>query len=229
MVAKKKEVIEHIDYAKENVVLAGQLTKRNEQYIHDLDKALSLANVSELDRQRLAYTMMQELIQNQKTGKTARQLYGTVAEQTKRILEGPKEDETKPSTDWKLFLDGGLLMGSFFMIMTGISANSQSLGIVSMLLNYVIMGLAMLVLTKASPKYQEMMKASTHKWVALFKYLMITILTMLICVLGIFVTSFIPAVINPVLDKSIYLIIGVITLGAKFYLKKKLNIRGGLF
>ena len=64
----------------ENRQLEQNLTKRNEQYIFDLKKSLKAANLSEEELALALHGILPELVAGQKTGKTARQLFGTVSE-----------------------------------------------------------------------------------------------------------------------------------------------------
>ena len=67
-------------YVSENRELEKQLTKRNQQYIFDLKKSLEAANLSEEEKTVALHEMLPILVQEQKGGKTARQLFGTVSE-----------------------------------------------------------------------------------------------------------------------------------------------------
>lgn len=215
-----------IDYPKENLALYQELTKRNQQYMYDFDKALQAANVSTAKRHEIKYDMMITLVKAQKKGLTARQLYGTVAQQVATVLNGPQEDLSKPSPDWQLFIDGGLMLGSAFMILSGLTAQNR-LGILSLLLNFLFAGMAMLVVTKASPKYIGTTNVRNKKF--LTRYIGATILGMLIWMVGIMVLPLVPEAINPVLDGMIYIIIGLGALVLRFYLKRLWNIRGTMF
>lgn len=75
----------------ENRQLEQNLTKRNEQYIFDLKKSLKAANLSEEELALALHGILPELVAGQKTGKTARQLFGTVSERTEAILNKPAE------------------------------------------------------------------------------------------------------------------------------------------
>lgn len=224
----KKEEIITIDYHNENKALLGRLTKRNEQYIYDLEKVLQQSSIKDDTLVQLKYEMMLQMIEAQPKGVTAKQLFGTVTERAKFILEGPKEDLSKPSEDWKLYLDGALLMGSVFMLLSGIS-NSQQLGIVTLILNYFIVGFAMLVMAKAAHEYKTTVVTEKAKWKPTVKYMVKSAGSMIIWFLGLTLLMLIPVSINPVLSQPIYLGVGVVTFGLKLYFKKKLKIRGGIF
>lgn len=215
-----------IDYAIVNVELYKQLNKRNQQYIYDLDKALQAGNVANVKRNQLKHEMMTELVEAQKQGKTARQLYGTVSQQVANILTGPKEDFSKPSPDWQLFIDGALMIGSIFTMVAGFSTSYQ-FGIVSLFINLIFAGFAVLIITKASPKYLGVTNVTNKKF--LVRYVLATLLGMAVWMLGMMVMPVVPEAINPILDKTAYVVIGIALLGLRFFLKHKLMIRGTIF
>ena len=70
------------EIVKENNSLETKLTKRNQQYIFDLKKSLEAANLSEEEKVKALHDILPTLVAEQKGGKTARQLFGTVSERT---------------------------------------------------------------------------------------------------------------------------------------------------
>lgn len=221
-----KEQVVTIDYATENVELYKQLNKRNQQYMYDFDRALQEKNIAVEKSDAVKFEMMNALIKAQKKGITARQMYGTVSQQVNHVVSGPKQDLSKPSSDFHLFVDGGLMLGSIFMIISGFTPQ-QRLGIMSLVLNFLFAGLAMLIITKASPKYIGTTDVKNKRF--LIRYIGSTILGMLIWMVGMMVIQFIPEAINPVLDGTVYIVLGLVTLALRFYIKKAWNIRGTLF
>lgn len=227
----KVESQEQVNYSVENEQLVTKLTKRNEQYMHDLDKSLVKEGVDSQKRERIKHDMMTQLIDVQKKGGTARQLFGTVSDQTKVILHGGQKtgDAQDVSPNWQLYLDGALFMGSVFMILSALSATANQLGIVTLLLNYFLAGAAMLVISKATPQYKHNTQTQQNKWKPLIIYFLMTGVAMVVWLIGMTALMLIPTAINPILPSSVYLLIGGVTLALKFYLKRKLNIRGGAF
>ena len=65
---------------------------------------------------------------------TARQLFGTVTERVQSIVAGPVKDPDAKSPDWQIAVDGGLLVGGLFALVTGVmlmlnpSADTQPMG-----------------------------------------------------------------------------------------------------
>lgn len=215
-----------IDYATENTKLYKQLNKRNQQYMYDFDRALQDKNIALEKSDAVKFEMMTALVKSQKKGITARQMYGTVLQQVNNVLSDPKQDASKPSPDFHLFVDGGLMIGSLFMIISGMTSQ-QRLGIVALLMNFLFAGLAMLIITKASPKYIGTTDVKNKRF--LIRYTGSTLLGMLIWMVGMAALQFIPEAINPVLDGIVYIVLGLVILALRFYIKKSWNIRGTMF
>lgn len=215
----------------ENKALWGQLTKRNEQYMISLDRTLTNASYDEDNKHILYNQMMTKLVLNQKTGVTARRLYGTVTECAENILQEHEEailSERSPS--WMIALDGGLLLGSIFSLISGVTmftsgSGQPGMGLISLILNFIAGGLAMLVISK----YQPDQTAPKGKK-GFGKYIIATTAAMLFWMLAMTVIMVVvPESINISMPPAVYLAIGIAGLAAKFYFKKKLHITGGLF
>ena len=95
------------------------LTKRNEDYLFHLDKALTEKNYDPEQKEQVLTEMYQELKEKQKQGVVATKLYGTVTEKAELIVNGPKKSEapTELPKFWILALDNGLIMFIMFCIM----------------------------------------------------------------------------------------------------------------
>ncbi|MGP6140369.1 MULTISPECIES: DUF1129 domain-containing protein [unclassified Jeotgalibaca] len=216
----------------ENNALWSELTKRNEQYMVGLDRALKQANYDEENKHVLYNKMMTELVSNQKSGTTARQLYGTVSECAENILQQHEESIVpERSPNWLIAIDGGLLLGSIFALISGISlltsdANVQpGMGIISLILNFIAGGLSMLVISKYQPDPNAPKGKKGYG-----KYIAATTIAMLFWMLAMTATmALVPPAINISLSAPAYLVIGGLGFALKFYLKKKFTITGGLF
>ena len=101
-------------YVSENRELEKQLTKRNQQYIFDLKNLWR--QLIFLKKKKLSHYMrcLPILVQEQKGGKTARQLFGTVSERTEAIITKPVEQ--KESGPFLMWLDNTLLILGIFWI-----------------------------------------------------------------------------------------------------------------
>ncbi|CZQ85495.1 DUF1129 domain-containing protein [Trichococcus ilyis] len=216
----------------ENKALWQSLTKRNEQYMLGLDRTLRAANLEEGRREEIYNKMMRELAEAQKTGKTARQLYGTVSECASNILVNPADAEVSVrSSDLLIAMDGGLLLGAIFALISGVSllTNSEEgvigMGLISLILNFLVGGITMLVISKYTPNpdapkgekgFGKYILATTG---AMLSWMLIMTASMM----------FIPASINVAMPAFAYIAIGAVAFAAKIYLKKKYHIMGGIF
>lgn len=211
------------------------LTKRNQQFMVSLDKHLTASGMSDGIKETIFSEMTDTLLEGQQNGQTARQLYGTPTETAEVIYKQNFQDETvlTKSPDWQIALDGGLILGSIFTFIAGVSAftNSDqpesmlSMGLITLILNYVVGGFAMLATSKVMPD----MDAPKGKK-GYFKYFGVSSLAMIIWVFAITISAAIlPPVINPTFSAEIYLLIGAATFALRFFLKKKFNIVGGIF
>ncbi|SEK73148.1 Uncharacterized membrane-anchored protein [Carnobacterium iners] len=220
---------EQITAQEENKELFGQLTKRNEQYMMSLDKALIAGNISEEKRVIIYNEMLKNLINGQKSGQTARQIYGTVTERTNDLLASPKDNDTGRSEDWKIMLDGGLLMGAMFALITGISAfigsgQGSEMGIITMILNFIIGGFVILLISKNLPNKNKGKKGNTLRYILVSTSGMLGWMFIMTASMAL-----LPSSINILMSAGVNIAIGVTAFAAKMYFKRKLNIRGGLF
>ncbi|WP_414839373.1 DUF1129 domain-containing protein [Carnobacterium sp. TMP28] len=220
---------EQVTAQEENKVLFGQLTKRNEQYMMSLDKALIAGNISEEKRVVIYNEMLKNLINGQKSGQTARQIYGTVTERTNDLLASPKDNNTGRSEDWKIMLDGGLLMGAMFALITGLSAfigkgQGSEMGIITMILNFIIGGFVILLISKNVPDKNKGKKGNTLRYILVSTSGMLGWMFIMTASMAL-----LPSSINILMSAGVNIAIGVTAFAAKMYFKRKLNIHGGLF
>ncbi len=218
------------NYVAENRALEQELTKKNQQYIFDLKKSLAAANLSEEEKAVALHDMLPLLVQEQKTGRTARQLFGTVSERTEAILNKPEEvKETKPVFMW---LDNALLILGVFGLMLGTMGlffrNSVEVyGLITLFLMAGFGGWVFYLMYKYVYQY-ERPGADKSKRPKLWKILLILGGAFLAWVLIIGVSALIPPFINIILPPLRLVIVGGSALGIRYYLKKKYNIVGSL-
>lgn len=210
-----------------NQLLRNQLTKKNEQYMLQLDRSLVAANFNEEQREQLYHEMLTELVAKQKTGLTARQIYGTVTERVSEILNEKVNKHQTKSPDWHIALDGGLLMGGLFSLMSGVTmylnpSQTASMGLITLLLNFIVGGLVLLLLSKFAPDFSKP-KGETGYW----KYLGVSLVSLVVwLVLVMAFQTLLPNSINISMPFIVYILIGTIAIGLKWYLKKILGIKG---
>ncbi|MER2063280.1 MAG: DUF1129 family protein, partial [Alkalibacterium sp.] len=162
--AKKNNANEQesqVDYAakeKENAALFDQLTNKNQEYMIKLNRRLDDANMSEERKTIIFNDMLKNIVAEQANHVTARTIYGTVTDQARYLIEGKRGVLEKPverSESWKLWLDGALLLGGMFAVITGISyftGNEEAgLGLMTLILNFILGGFAVMIITKYAP------------------------------------------------------------------------------
>ncbi|SFC65941.1 Uncharacterized membrane-anchored protein [Alkalibacterium subtropicum] len=228
---KSNEQESQIDYAakeKENAALFDQLTNKNQEYMIKLNRRLDDANMSGERKTIIFNDMLKKIVAEQANHVTARSLYGTVTDQARYLIEGKQgvvEQPEERSESWKLWLDGALLLGGMFAVITGISYftgnEGAGLGLLTLILNFILGGFAVMIITKYAPR--PGVKGG------FLKYVLATTLTMVVWImLMAFGTALIPAALNPVIPGPYTLAIGLVAFLAKWYLKKKLDIKGTL-
>lgn len=232
--AKKKETVEQEpqvtveDKKRENDALSEQLTNKNKEYMVKLNRKLDEAGFAEDNKIMVFNEMLKNIVSQQPNHITARKLYGTVTDQARYLTETAQGEITEPaerSEWWKIYLDGALLLGGMFAVITGISYfigdQEAGLGLITMILNFLLGGVAVMVITKYAP--QPGVKGG------FIKYIVATTLTMLLWILLMaFGTAMLPQSLNPLIPGSYTLVIGVLAFAAKWYLKKTLKIQGTL-
>lgn len=208
------------------------LTKRNEDYLFHLDKALTEKNYDPEQKEQVLTEMYQELKEKQKQGVVATKLYGTVTEKAELIVNGPKKSEapTELPKFWILALDNGLIMFIMFCIMytlLGVFSPKQadvSGGWITLLATSTIAGVGLAFF------YRSMLSARKEKgkkrWI---KTLLITLELILIWVVAFGVIAFIPVSINRTMEPIVYAILAGIGYLVRRYLKKKYNFRSVMF
>ena len=232
--AKNKKTNEQdtaIDYEakeKENAALFDQLTNKNQEYMIKLNRRLDDANMPEEQKTVIFNDMLKNIVAEQANHVTARTLYGTATDQARYLIEGKQGVQVKtekPSESWKIWLDGALLLGGMFAVITGISyftGNEEAgLGLMTLILNFVLGGFAVMVITKYAPR--PGVKGG------FLKYVLATTATMAVWIMLMAAgTAIIPESLNPVIPGPYTLAIGLLAFLAKMYLKKKLDIKGTL-
>ena len=208
------------------------LTKRNEDYLFHLDKALTEKNYDPEQKEQVLTEMYQELKEKQKQGVVATKLYGTVTEKAELIVNGPKKSEapTELPKFWILALDNGLIMFIMFCIMytlLGVFSPKQadvSGGGITLLATSTIAGVGLAFF------YRSMLSARKEKgkkrWI---KTILITLELILIWIVAFGVIAFIPVSINRTMEPIVYAILAGLGYLVRRYLKKKYNFRSVMF
>lgn len=212
---------------KENQELYQELTNKNKDYMFQLNSRLDELDYNSNWKELVFNEMLQEIIAAQATHITARKLYGTVTEQADNIV-GKKvqsgEDEVR-SPNWQIFIDGALLMGGLFGIVFGISSwnnPENSIGLLQFLMNFILGGVSIVVLTKYMPKPGETK--------GFLKYMGATVVVILFWVLFLSVVlTVLPNLLNPALPAVVVLGLSALSLLGRWFFKRKYNVKGSFF
>lgn len=104
------------------------------------------------------------------------------------------------------------------------SADTQPMGLFTLLINFIAGAFVMLAISKNAPKFDNPKGQRGY-----IRYLVVSTVAMVAwLILVVLSQQYIPSVINLVMSYEWYLLIGAAALAGKFYLKKKLNIVGSV-
>lgn len=212
----------------ENESYYARLTNKNQDYMFQLNNRLDELDYDPVKKEYVVNDMLAEIVDAQKSHITARKLYGRVTDQADNIVGKGYNipgDYSDKSPTWMLYMDGALLMGGLFGIVNGIAtwrSPVEQVGLLQVLMNFIVGGLAVLVLTKYAPKQGQTK--------GLLKYLLATIAVMFFWIVTLtFILALIPDALNPVIPGPVIVGIAAVALVSRWYLKRKLNIQGTIF
>ncbi len=228
---KETETVEEItieEKRSQNQDMMTHLTNKNQNYIVKLNRQLKDRGWNDDQIAEVFYTMLPTIVEQQDNHITAKKLYGTVTEQADHLTAGPNQQQgsTEKSEPWKLYIDGALLLGGILAIINGTfqlfgSGTQNPMGAATLFFNFVLAGVAMLVIGKYSP--QPGQKGGFGKYIAA------STLTMLVWMLFFTVGStFIPDSLNPIIPPMVSIGMGVAALVAKYFFKRAFDVRGSL-
>jgi uncharacterized membrane-anchored protein len=211
------------------------LTKRNEEFMFQLGKQLDAQGAKPEKKTQAVEETLTALIEGQKTGTTAKQLFGTPTAYATEIVKGPVHRGPREQSSYKLLaLDNGLMFFNIFAFMFGLlslfspksmAANQTGTsGITAIILVAVSGGLLFAWVTKVlSPAKKGEEKKPV--W-----YKILSVVAALIAWVAIyFAASLMPTVINPTLPGIAYVVLAVLGFLADMYVRRRFNIVGGAF
>ncbi|MCI7240124.1 DUF1129 domain-containing protein [Aerococcus suis] len=220
------------NWERENAELYPQLTNKNNAFMHQLNKEMAHRDFDGewLEKEN---EMLHELVAHQTSGVTAKHLYGTPRGYADKLENGDYDNATPQESApfWQYVVEGGLLIGGVFALINGIimlfgngTEGAQSAGVITMLLNFVIGGFAMAVITKNQPDVNQPKGER-----GMGRYLLSAVGVMVLWIFFISMTQLLPPAINPVMPPFIYIALGVIALAGRWWFKKAHGITGTLF
>lgn len=217
----------------ENAQLRSQLTKKNEQYIFDLNKALDAANLTDAEKTAALNEMLPTLVEEQKVGKTARQLYGTVSERTDAIVNKPVEQK-RTTTASLMWLDNFLLIFGMLGLVSGVMAmfmpkgtQAASYGLTALLVASAAGGLVFYMMYLFIYQY-EYPGADRSKKPKMWKSMLMIACVTIVWFLVFNGAALLPRSFNPIIDPLVLSILALAALGGRYFLKKRFNIVSSL-
>jgi uncharacterized membrane-anchored protein len=229
-----QEAAERQRIAAELPELFAALTKRNQEFMNKfMHELTALGYDGDLDRKE--NEILHTLVEEQKKGVTAKQLYGTPTAYAHQLHGNPDDSangiEGATSPFWQYWVEGGLLIGGVFAGISGLTlllgsngAASGPAGIITLLLNFVVGGAAMAILTTNQP---DMSKPKKER--GTMRYIMISVAVLLVWILLISVTEFLHDAVNPELTVFGYLALAILALAARWWFKREYKVTKTLF
>ncbi|MFC6347303.1 DUF1129 domain-containing protein [Vagococcus carniphilus] len=216
----------------QNRELMTQLTKKNDQFIFDINKVLETSQLEEEKKVRELNTMLVALVEGQKTGVTAKQLYGTPTEAADAIINAP---EPAPEMTF-----GKIMLDNFLLLFTILSVMVSLFGMFSRTGQQTTQGITAIVLGAASGAFSfyliyryiyvyDQPGADASKRPGFLKTSGIMALSFIPWFIVFALASFLPANVNPVLDPMLTISLGVATYGIRYWLKKKFRFESVMF
>ncbi|SKA02484.1 Uncharacterized membrane-anchored protein [Pilibacter termitis] len=218
----------------QNQELEEKLTKKNTEYIFSLKKAMDELGISETEKVEKLNEMLTEIVDKQKSGQTARSIYGTVTHVTNE-MKSPnataqnKEENTRPLWMW---LDNTLLLLAVLGLVSGVSAfitkeQTSTYGLLSTVVMAAVGGGVFYMMYHFIYQYEKP-GADRSKRPSMLKMAGIMLVAMFVWMLIYAGTLFVPPVLNPHVSGWVMILIGGLSFLAKMYLKRQFNIASSL-
>ncbi|UQS87096.1 DUF1129 domain-containing protein [Nicoliella spurrieriana] len=208
------------------------LTKRNAEYMFRFKQQLDQLNMLAEKKREVVDSMVNELVQNQKSGATARNLYGTVEQRIDFIKNPPREKEAMFDNYWPNAIYNFFIFLAIFFVAYGASVmfskditaqQAKSAGVAVILITSLATGALMPIFTRMfdpAVKHQS-------KWYVRLALMLLLAAAWIIVSFGAIVV--VPTAINPVLPGIADIIIAVISFGITLWMRRKFKITTGLF
>ena len=234
MSAREKNAHVHQDRDRSAKILHSQfdnigLTKRNSDYMYKFNQALAGTKLTAAQKTETINKMVQELLEGQKSGRTARNMWGTVEERIQFIVNPPKRKPDPKRDYWPNSGYNALLFFMIFTFMYGIisffpakNGPQPVMGITGIILSAAIAGVGIPLVTMM---FTPGVKHKYSIWIRIVIMILFVVVWM-----GIFTgAAMLPAVINPALNRYVYIALGLLSAGGSWWYKRNFNITGGLF
>ncbi|CAK8053457.1 DUF1129 domain-containing protein [Eupransor demetentiae] len=191
-----------------------ELTKKNEAFVFQLGKLLGQSDKLDGDQvDDIIAEVRTKLYENQSTGRTAAQIYGTPSLAANHFLDPKQNAKTMQEySNWTLTLDTAMAFLTFIALYVGatmlLSKNSNTgIGITFVLaMPFLIAFMYVALMRRLVPDPKNPNPKPIKRWVAWLTIPGITIFMLAISVLLVLLPHF----LNPVLPGWLYIVIGVL-------------------
>lgn len=207
-----------------------ELTKKNQEFIHIATNQLIKDGKSDSEIKELLSEILPTIIEKQKTGTTARSLYGAPTEwaASKSSLDADTPNLTEFNENpWLMWLDSSLLMLALIAGLNGLLnlfGQGSQYGLITLLVIGFGVGAGMYLMYHFV--YREQIK--TGKRPNFLRAIAFLGLATLSWSAVFFLASLIPATLNPVLPPIVTILLGAAAFGVRYLLKKKYNTRNAM-
>lgn len=238
--ARQKEHLKNASRQEANQFNTAGLTRKNEEFMYQLNKQLDAQGAKADKKQEMIDQTISQLKAGQRSGKTAKQMFGTPTKHAHELLH-PQKGTTghELSSFGLLFVDNSLMFMAIFALMYGLLAffspdafadqkRVGTAGITAMIIIALTGGAAFAYMAKAT---QPVKNKKTGRWVRkpLGKRFLYIALAFVVWLGIYFLCSFLPNVINPQMNKWAYVIIGVVAFAGDLYFRRAFNVVGSAF
>ncbi|MFD1454905.1 DUF1129 domain-containing protein [Levilactobacillus lanxiensis] len=208
------------------------LTKRNADYMFRFNKALDKTKLSPEKKASAVQDMVNELVEGQKSGKTAKNIYGDVDARVKAVVDGPVTATAViggpnywPNMIYNaltFFMIFNLMFGIMYLFSPKLMTSSQPVGITAITVSAVVAGFILPIMPRL---FDPKIKHKYNGWIrALF-----VLLGFIVWMVLFYAAQLLPGVINPVLMPWPSIILGVVSIALMYWLRRTYKIRGGFF
>lgn len=204
----------------------NDLTKKNQEFIHIATTQLIQLGKTDAEIKTLLESILPTILENQKTGLTARRLYGAPSEWAQQIANPKQEEATIPENEnpWLMWLDGSLLIMTLLGFVNGamnLFGQGAPYGILTFLIISFGVGAGLYLMYHNVYRHMGSKESRPKMGRAILLLLLATSLWSIIF----YFANLIPASINPVLPPLAMLLLAAAAFGARHLLKKKYNVR----
>ncbi|WP_373842459.1 DUF1129 domain-containing protein [Limosilactobacillus sp.] len=236
---RQKQHIKAQRQAQDNTFSEYHLTRKNEEFMYQLNKQLDRQGVASEKQPAMLKETAEQLVAGQKKGKTAKTLFGTPTDRAKELKHPKPSTQHMTRRSIKLLaIDNTLIFLSIFTFMYFLmfwlsplamrSSRAGSSGITAILLVAILGG----ILYGYVAMQLQPTRNKDGKWVQTkpMWFRVLTVAFGLVAWLAVYMlVSLLPNIVNPRLNRWVYLIIAVAAFVGDIVYRRKYHVTGGFY